>query len=167
MQCPSTPARTVSDIGPVPGEVVVAGSVYISYYPSVHDGTMEYGDGPSFAKSVGGPPTDWGGQKVLWRILPSYQGPVLVRGRRVDGPNELRFNGGIDEQAGYASLADAPLLAELRLQTTTTEATSNWSSYVRLRAPGCYGVQVDGLPFSASVIFRAVLAPGSSSTPTA
>src|SRR5918911_5416164 len=36
----------------------------------------------------------WAGQKVLWFVLPSYRGPVLVRGGRIDGPGRVRFNRG-------------------------------------------------------------------------
>lgn len=31
---------------------------------------------------------------VLWFVYPGYSGPVLVRGRQLDGPNELRFERG-------------------------------------------------------------------------
>ena len=33
----------------------------------------------------------WGGQKVLWAVDPSVDGPVLVRGRQLDGPGGLAF----------------------------------------------------------------------------
>lgn len=33
----------------------------------------------------------WFGNKVLWMVDRVYRGPVLVRGRQFDGPNELRF----------------------------------------------------------------------------
>src|ERR1041385_2680531 len=36
----------------------------------------------------------WGGQKVLWFVAPGYRGPVLIRGRRLDGPEILRFERG-------------------------------------------------------------------------
>jgi hypothetical protein len=35
--------------------------------------------------------SDWGGQKVLWVSDPKYDGPILIRGRQVDGTNGLRF----------------------------------------------------------------------------
>ena len=38
----------------------------------------------------GGP---WQGEKVFWYVAPSYRGRVLIRGRRLDGPGWLGFNG--------------------------------------------------------------------------
>jgi hypothetical protein len=32
-------------------------------------------------------------------------------------------------------------------------------SYTRLRAPGCYAYQIDGLTFSRVIVFRAVAVP--------
>ena len=36
--------------------------------------------------------TGWPGMKVIWRLSPAYAGPVLLRGARIDGPGELRFD---------------------------------------------------------------------------
>src|SRR5438309_2113835 len=40
--------------------------------------------------------SSWGGQKVLWVAAPSYGGPVLIRGARIDGPGGVGFNLGGD-----------------------------------------------------------------------
>jgi hypothetical protein len=85
----------------------------------------------------------WGGQKVLWFVHPRYHGPVLVRGRRIDGSGLVRFNRG------------DPPGAELRMPAGTSERPS----FTRLRAPGCYAYQIDGSSFSRVVVFRAVGAP--------
>jgi hypothetical protein len=86
--------------------------------------------------------------KVLWIGDPSYKGAALVRGRQVDGPGELRFNEGANPSS------------ELRLHTDagnpTASGWNNWPSYTRLRGPGCYAYQVDGLGFSDVVVFRAI-----------
>jgi len=82
--------------------------------------------------------SDWGGQKVLWFVSPDAVGPVLVRGRRLDGPEELRF--------GDGKMPSTELHLVKRLDNP---------SYTRLRASGCYGYQVDGTSFSYSVVFRA------------
>ncbi len=90
----------------------------------------------------------WSGQKVLWIARPSYRGPVLIRGRQLDGPHELRFEGGLNPAR------------ELRLTSVGGYSPGGWQnrpSYTRLRAPGCYGWQVDGTTFSRVVIFRAVV----------
>jgi len=38
--------------------------------------------------------SEWGGQKVLWFVAPSYRGHVLIRGGRLDGTDPLAFDGG-------------------------------------------------------------------------
>ena len=81
----------------------------------------------------------WGVQKVLWFVHPRYHGPVLVRGVQLDGANRVRFERG----------ALPP--AELRLP----EGTRTRPSFVRIRTPGCYAFQIDGLTFSRSIVFRA------------
>jgi hypothetical protein len=93
----------------------------------------------------------WGGQKVLWVADPKYEGPILIRGRQLDGSNEVRFAHG----------GDLEPRAELSFEGgETVDMTGGWSnfpSYTRLRAPGCYGYQVDGDGFSDVIVFRAVL----------
>ena len=96
-------------------------------------------------------PSDWSGQKVLWIVAPRYRGPVLIRGRQLDGPNLVRFDNG--------SLPSA----ELQIPAggvTSTGGFRNWASETRLRAPGCYAWQVDGTTFSRVIVFRAVVIRG-------
>ena len=88
------------------------------------------------------PSTDggaWAAQKVLWFVHPSYRGPVLVRGRRLDAAGLVRFDRGVLPAA------------ELRLAAGTTERPS----FTRLRALGCYVYQIDGVGFSRVIVFRA------------
>ena len=100
-------------------------------------------------RQYGGP---WGGEKVFWYVQPSYRGRVLIRGRRLNGPQSLGFNGG---------KLPAP---ELRIETYDTVSWSGQPtgsrgvpSGVRVLASGCYGVQIDGTSFSRVVVFRVVL----------
>ncbi len=97
----------------------------------------------------GGP---WGGGKVFWYVRPSYRGRVLIRGRRLNGPQSLRFNEG---------RLPSP---ELRIETYDTVSWSGQptgsrgvASALRILASGCYGAQIDGTSFSRVVVFRAVL----------
>jgi hypothetical protein len=85
---------------------------------------------------------------VLWFVRPEFKGPVLIRGRRLDGPQWMRFDDG----------ATPP--AEIRIEpgeTVTWEGQVRGSrgrpSFVRVRAVGCYGVQIDGTTFSRVVVF--------------
>ena len=95
----------------------------------------------------GGP---WFGGKVFWYVKPSYRGRVLIRGHRLDGPQSLGFNG-----------RRLPA-RELRIGLFETVAWSGQPrgsrgvpSSVRIRASGCYGVQIDGTTFSRVVVFVA------------
>ena len=97
----------------------------------------------------GGP---WQGQKLFWFVAPEYTGAVMIRGRRLDGPEWLRFSEG-----------KLPA-AELHIGTDETVywagrpgGSRGWPSSVRARAAGCYGVQVDGTTFTRTVVFRIVL----------
>jgi hypothetical protein len=82
----------------------------------------------------------WGVQKVLWFVHPRYRGPVLVRGSKTDGRIRVRFERGRVPPA------------ELRLPAGTHDRPS----YVRIKQPGCYVFQIDGLTFSKTIVFRAV-----------
>src|SRR4051794_21803970 len=89
----------------------------------------------------------WASGKVFW-FAPSYPGRILIRGRRLDGPQWLRFNG--------RRLPPR----ELRIEAHETVAwegqplgSRGVPSSLRVRAPGCYGVQIDGRTFSRVVVF--------------
>jgi hypothetical protein len=84
--------------------------------------------------------SEWSGQKVMWILAPPFRGPALVRGRQLDGPNELRFERGLVPPR------------ERRLRRSGSNP-----SFTRLRAPGCYAYQIDGLRFSYRVVFEAKL----------
>jgi hypothetical protein len=90
----------------------------------------------------------WAGGKVFWYVRPSYRGRVLIRGRRLDGPQWMRFDG--------RRLPPR----ELRIEPNDTvgwegqpPGSRGVPSSVRVRAPGCYGVQIDGTTFSRVVVF--------------
>jgi hypothetical protein len=93
----------------------------------------------------------WSGQKILWIARPSYRGPVLIRGRRLDGPEELRFERGLNPER------------EMLLKSVDgSSGTTGWQnrpSFTRLRAAGCYAWQVDGPSFSRVIVFRARVSP--------
>jgi hypothetical protein len=85
----------------------------------------------------------WAGQKVLWFIHPRYDGRVLVRGRRLDGPGLVRFGRGTVPAT------------ELLIRAGAMERPS----FTRVRANGCYAYQIDGTSFSRTIVFRATGAP--------
>jgi hypothetical protein len=136
--CPVSPAASVA---PAFGPALGPGPVY-----PVFDADSAFTAAPDLF------PAPWLGRKVLWIAAPAYSGPVLVRGRQLAGPDEVRFGTG-----------PAPV-AELQLDTATGSGSAapwrDWPGYTRVRGPGCYAYQVDGSTFSTVIVFEAHTAPG-------
>lgn len=86
----------------------------------------------------------WGGMKILWAVDSVVNGTVLVRGRQLDGPHDLRFN---DPAAAELLLAPKPPI--------TPGGWRDYPSYTRLQAPGCYAYQIDAPSGSTVIVFRA------------
>jgi len=101
------------------------------------DATLHYDSG----RVEGG----WRYVKVLWIVAPGYRGPLLIRGRQLDGTNWLGFEYGARP---FADLQIPPVPADFRGWRDTP-------SYTRLRGPGCYGYQIDGTTFSRVIVFSA------------
>jgi hypothetical protein len=133
--CPTTTGRPVApDFGPAIGE----GPLFAAGM-----GTEVAADLTSATEEGG-----WYYVKVLWIAESSFSGPALVRGRQLDGSNELRFDRG------------SPLPVELKLHTNdalrAASGWRNWPTYTRLRAPGCYAFQVDTVTATQVIVFKAV-----------
>lgn len=95
-----------------------------------------------------------GYRETVWLVDGTYQGPLLIRGRQLDGSHTLRFGTGPREQ-----------LPELRLggpDGVRGEVISNaqnwrtWRAYTIAPTPGCYAYQVDGIGFSETIVFQVV-----------
>lgn len=94
----------------------------------------------------GGP---WLSTKVFWYVRPSYRGPVLIRGRQLDGTHVLGFNGGaVPRWEMHIHRGDTVGWAG------QPPASRGVPSNIRALVPGCYGVQIDGTRFSRVVVFR-------------
>jgi hypothetical protein len=76
----------------------------------------------------------------MWVLAGRYAGPALVRGRQLNGENELRFDRGA-----------------LPSKERKLRGRGGHPSSTRLRAEGCYAYQIDGLGFSYQVVFEALL----------
>ena len=134
--CPVSPAARVSNF-----QVLGTGPIYlVAYSPLGYGGSAEV-DG-------------WRVQKAPWLSAPSFGSYALLRGRRLDGPEGLRFQRGGAEATG--------LLSELRFPVTTgissPDLEPGWrfqSGALGFQAPGCYGVQVDGPDLNATIVFEA------------
>ena len=97
----------------------------------------------------------WGGQRVMWLVSSAYRGPLLLRGHRLDGRDEVRFDSGTVPRAELRIRVDER--AAGRSGVMSDDGQRYRRSYTRLRSPGCYAYQVDGLDFSYRVVFRAEL----------
>jgi hypothetical protein len=111
------------------------------------------------------PDSRWAVQDAtLWISKPSYTGPVLIRGGRLDGRSRIRFGGGPDpgpELRLAAGEWDEPATAQLR--RAPIHLRERWrvaTRTTRIKATGCYSFQVDGEGFSYVLPFAAVLQGG-------
>ena len=79
----------------------------------------------------GARPSDWFDLKVIWAISPRYKGPVLVRGRQIDGRGEVGFgSGGIPYE-------------ELQLPPVAETRWRDYGTRLRVRRGGCFALQID------------------------
>ena len=144
--CPVSPQRPVQ-LGPgdswaLPGPgpaypVLFPGTVLSFTWPPTPEQGDFYGSG-------------WSGNKVMWIVAARYRGPVLVRGRQLDGPHLVRFNRG------------RPPAAELRISTGSTgggNGVRRVPGYTRVESEGCYAYQIDGRTFSRVIVFEAKVVP--------
>jgi hypothetical protein len=126
-------------MGPALGE----GPVYMIGYGT--DGTKSY-----YGRREDG---GWYYLETIWTAPPDFHSMFLLRGRQVDGPNQVRFSN---------NFTSAPALEAAWSLGEAGSAASGWLlwiHHVRVRAPGCYGVQVDGLTFSTVIRFRVIDTP--------
>jgi hypothetical protein len=93
----------------------------------------------------------WRRQKVFWYVAPSYRGPVLIRGGRIDAPGGLRFGTG-----GPAREFRIPVHTGISW-AGQPRGSRGAPSYLRVHASGCYAVQIDGTSFSRIVVFAGTL----------
>jgi hypothetical protein len=134
--CPATPPRQIVDWS---GDAIGRGPVYsVGYDPT---GNIRWAG----SLADGG----WYYVKILWLETPGT-GPILVRGRQLDGSNQVGFG------------PDLVPVPELVLEPSDAVGVSNetpgWFSYVaytRVRAAGCYAYQVDTALGSETIGFEA------------
>ncbi len=95
----------------------------------------------------------WYYLKTMWMAPPDFHDVFLLRGRQVDGPNEVRFSEVSTPTPGLEAVFTPDDAG------STGSGWLPWIDYVRVRAPGCYGIQVDGLNFSYIIRFKVVDTP--------
>ncbi len=133
-------------LGPGPFYLTGGGTISFDYPPT---------------KDSGYAGTGWGGAKVIWAVDPAYSGPLLIRGGQIDGNHGLRFDHYIDS-IGYSGSGpgDGKAYRDLAYPGASGRPIlRTYPSAIRLRAAGCYAMQVDGIGFSELIVFRARLNP--------
>jgi hypothetical protein len=91
--------------------------------------------------------------KVMWVARPDYTGIALIRGRRLDADGEVIY------MPGSLDALRFELQTNVRAGSATDGSAIGWRylpSNVYLRAPGCYGFQIDAPNWTATVILSAV-----------
>jgi hypothetical protein len=138
--CVAAPGKQVSpDLGPALGK----GPIYL----------VGYGTHGIISIFNGNEDGGWYYLKTLWAAPPDFHGLFLLRGRQIDGAGEVRFSRDVT--------ANPAPQAEFSSEQAggTLSGWLPWINYVRVRALGCYGVQVDGLSFSEVIRFQVVNTP--------
>jgi len=116
-------------------------------------------DGPIYG--AGGPKTT--GEHgyyydVTWLSDAKYNGAALIRGRKLDGPEQIVFAGPL--ATGTLVTTDViggkstPFYSELVIPSgqATGGLWRQWHLYQGVPGPGCYGFQVDGPTFQQTVV---------------
>jgi hypothetical protein len=97
----------------------------------------------------------WLGFKTLWFSMPGYQGPFVIRAKRLGHPGPVSL--------AATPPATAPLVVPAGPTIDTVPLSTGRPGYRKVqsvlwvRAPGCYVWQVDGRGFSEIIVVRAVL----------
>ncbi|HET7385803.1 MAG TPA: hypothetical protein VFJ19_03975 [Nocardioidaceae bacterium] len=133
------------------------------------------GPGPFYMAGPGSTPlqlrpdrsSGWDEQKVIWVVDKTYGGPLLLRGGRIDAPGRLGFahyigaahySGGAGDGKAHRSL----LYERAGFGADDRGTLDSFPSGVYIPPsglPGCYAIQVDGVGFSETLVFRATGSP--------
>jgi hypothetical protein len=94
----------------------------------------------------------WFAVQTLWFATPRYDGPFVVRAKRLgaSGPIEVRPDGtGLRPGAG-------PLLVAAGATINTQDGYRTVPGSTWIKSPGCYAWQVDGRGFSEVIVMEAL-----------
>jgi hypothetical protein len=126
-----------------------------------HGGIGEaLGDGPVYVlrgqlgleATLRGPPPShfgsevWGGDSNILALDPALRGLVLVRGAQLDGTNDV----GVGDRS--VSSANVRVLIH-----PGSDGWTRHNAFTRVRAPGCYAYQVDGIRAQGSAMFTQII----------
>jgi hypothetical protein len=155
--CPNPSSRDVAQVPGIPAEAVRGtGPVYFAF--PVIPRFLDF-----FPPRKGSPAarSEWRSAEVVWLSDSSYRGPVLVRGRQVDGEGRVGFGSGVQPEFEFRLPAGrwAETREPLRAWGTALHPEEGWRVaivHVRVRQRGCYFFQMDGTSFSSPGILFGV-----------
>ena len=140
--CPATPGRLINtaEFGGIALGVGPVRPIIAQQPPAVARRGIAY-LAPSSAPG-------WLAIKTLWFSVPAYQGPFVIRARRLDHP-------------GPVGLGGRPTATRFAVPSGPTPSTFNgWRTVpggTWVKAPGCYAWQVDGPTFREEIVVEAIL----------
>lgn len=100
------------------------------------------------------------GVLATWYVrLPEVE-PVLIRGAQLDGPEIVRFDGGIEQPKFADNLLNGRTLPELLIASNPSHdaPVTSWTTITRIASTGCYAYQIDTPASSTVLVFRADVA---------
>jgi hypothetical protein len=152
--CPKTIGRLRTDEPPPYGSRALLGPgpaypIAVSrrpFDPTARDAVLYAGPAPSGIEGA------WYHIKIGWFVSPSYHGPLVIRGRQLDGPGALRF---VAERTNEPDRLFAAV--SLRLPGGPGFFRNGWRGVgggELFSGAGCYGFQVDGRTFSRTIVLQ-------------
>ena len=160
---------TVKDRAPCPvskrSPISVDRDVFCSFCPWFGNGPVyfslpfayfQHNEDASFGLTSTVPFDSYGYEiKIPWVSKPDYSGPILVRGRKLDGAGDKIHFWPV---LGFGESGDTGMREEIRITSPNHLDPINWSfwpSGMILSGAGCYGLQIDTASTSDVVIFIA------------
>ena len=120
------------------------------------------GSGPAYAVGASGSLAAKELMKILWEVSPTYLGPLVIRGHRLDASGYLLLDAanGNHSPLPFQIITtvggqDWRMNSELDFSaagTPTGGPWRGWPSYTFAAAPGCYAWQIDGTSFSETIV---------------
>lgn len=135
--CPTTPGRSHGPIGDALGD----GPVYVLGGPLGLEATLRYLPPSHFGSEV------WGGATSIFALDPAFRGYVLARGAQLDGTNDVGF--------GDRSVPEAS--EHVLVSPDNLDGWTRHNTFTRVRAPGCYAYQIDGIHTEDGKVFTQII----------
>lgn len=95
----------------------------------------------------------WRGTKTPWEVRSAYDGPILIRGARIDRKGAVAF-GDPPDPSGAAGARQREVRWPIGEDADERSEYRGIAIGTLFRSPGCYAFQADGRSFSRVVVIR-------------